>query len=249
MFLSETETRTIQGIPYKILKAAQNNRMRILLVEDDSALRDTLSQALRLTGYGVDSVSDGQAADNVLLLNPYDLVVLDLGLPHLDGIEVLRRLRNRQNHTPVLVLSARDDISERVQGLKTGADDYLTKPFALPELEARIEALLRRACGGKMRLIHGPLEFDLDGRAVLVNGKPIDFSVREMAVLEALMQRSGQVVVKTRLAQRISDWENEVGVNTIEVYIHRLRKKLEPWGVHIRTIHGLGYLLEPYVTT
>ncbi|MCC6917011.1 response regulator transcription factor [Nitrosomonas sp.] len=223
--------------------------MRILLVEDDSALRDALSQALRLARYGVDPVSDGQAADNALLANSYDLVVLDLGLPYLDGIEVLQRLRNRQDHTPVLVLSARDDISERVQGLKTGADDYLTKPFALPELEARIKALLRRASGGKMQLVHGPLEFDLDGRIVLIDGKPADFSVREMAILEVLMQRSGQVVIKTRLAQRISDWENEIGVNTIEVYIHRLRKRLEPRGVRIRTIHGLGYLLEPYVTT
>lgn len=223
--------------------------MRILLVEDDNALRDALSQALRLIGYGVDPVSDGRAADNALLVSPYDLVVLDLGLPHLDGIEVLRRLRQRQNHTPVLILSARDDITERVQGLKTGADDYLIKPFALPELEARIAALLRRASGGKMRFVHGPLEFDLDGRVVLIQGQPMDFSVREMAILEALMQRSGQVVVKTRLAQSISDWENEIGVNTIEVYIHRLRKKLEPWDIHIRTIHGLGYLLEPYVTT
>lgn len=223
--------------------------MRILLVEDDNALRDALSHALRLAGYGVDPVSDGQAADNALLANLYDLVVLDLGLPHLDGIEVLRHLRYRQNHTPVLVLSARDDITERVQGLKTGADDYLTKPFALPELEARIEALLRRAAGGKTRLVHGPLEFDLDGRVVLINNRPVDFSVREMAILEALMQRSGQVVVKTRLAQRISDWENEIGVNTIEVYIHRLRKKLEPWNIRIRTIHGLGYLLEPYAKT
>lgn len=220
--------------------------MRILLVEDDSALRDTLFQALRLAGYGVDPVSDGRAADNALAAGTYDLVVLDLGLPYLDGITVLRRLRGRQDRTPVLVLTARDGIDERVQGLKTGADDYLTKPFALPELEARIEALLRRAAGGQVRLTHGPLEFDLDGHVISINGQPADFSVREMMVLEVLMQRIGQVVIKTRLAQRISNWDDEIGVNTIEVYIHRLRKKLEPWGIRIRTIHGLGYLLEPY---
>lgn len=220
--------------------------MRILLVEDDGALRDTLFQALRLAGYGVDPVADGRAADTALAAGAYDLVVLDLGLPHLDGLDVLQRLRSRQDSTPVLVLSARDGVDERVLGLKVGADDYLTKPFALPELEARVEALLRRAAGGLVRLLHGPLELDLSGRVVSVNGKPMEFSVREMSILEALMQRVGQAVIKTRLAQQISDWGDEVGANTIEVYVHRLRKKLEPFGIRIRTIHGLGYLLEPY---
>lgn len=220
--------------------------MRILLVEDDGALRETLTQALRQAGYGVDPVADGRAADSALAAGAYDLLVLDLGLPQLDGIEVLRRLRSRQDRTPVLVLTARDGIEERVQGLKLGADDYLTKPFALPELEARIAALIRRAAGGLVRLLHGPLEFDLTNRLVSLNGKPMEISLREMAILEALMQRAGQVVIKTRLAHQISDWDGEVGANAIEVYVHRLRKKLEPVGIRIRTIHGLGYLLEPY---
>lgn len=220
--------------------------MRILLVEDDDALRDTLLQALRQAGHGVDPVGDGRAAENALAVGTYDLVVLDLGLPHLDGIEVLRRLRGRQDETPVLVLTARDGIDERVLGLKIGADDYLTKPFALPELEARVEALLRRASGGLVRLVNGPLELDLSSHLASLNGKTMEISPREMTILEALMQRLGQVVIKSRLAHQISDWEGEVGTNTIEVYIHRLRKKLEPCGIRIRTIHGLGYLLEPH---
>ncbi|MCL2635165.1 MAG: response regulator, partial [Betaproteobacteria bacterium] len=177
--------------------------MRILLVEDDDALRDTLSQALRQVGHGVDAVADGRAADNALATGTYDLAVLDLGLPHLDGIEVLRRARERRNRTPVLVLSARDGIDERVLGLRAGADDYLTKPFALEELEARVDALIRRATGGLTRLSHGPLTMDLAEHAASVDGKPLDLTVREMAILEALMKRAGQVVVKTRLARQI----------------------------------------------
>ena len=219
--------------------------MRILLVEDDTSLRETLHQALQGAGYTVDAVDDGRMADTSLLAGAYDAVVLDLGLPHLDGIEVLRRLRARCDSTPVLILSARDGIDQRVQGLNVGADDYLTKPFALPELEARVGALIRRSGGGQLRLTNGPLEFDLTNRAVLLHGKPLEVSAREMAILEALMQRLGQVVIKTRLAQQISDWDSEIGSNAIEVYIHRLRKKLEPHGIIIRTIHGLGYLLEP----
>lgn len=158
----------------------------------------------------------------------------------------MRRLRGRQDRTPILVLTARDGIDERVLGLKIGADDYLTKPFALPELEARVAALIRRVAGGLMRLVHGPLEMDLTHRYVSLNGRPMEISRREMTILEALMRRTGQVVIKTRLAQHISDWDREVGTNAIEVYIHRLRRKLEPSGIRIRTIHGLGYLLEPH---
>ena len=219
--------------------------MRILVVEDDNALRDTLVQALSLGGYGVDAVSDGRVADRALTEGGYDLVVLDLGLPDLDGTEVLRRMRGRQDRTPVLVLSARDDIAERVHGLKIGADDYLTKPFALPELEARVEALIRRSTGGMTRLVQGPLVLDTAQRQLLLHGTPLELSLRELEILEALMQRAGQVVIKTRLAQQISHWDAEVGTNAIEVYVHRLRKKLEPHGIRIRTIHGLGYLLDP----
>lgn len=219
--------------------------MRILMVEDDNALRDTLVQALSQAGYGVDPVADGRVADHALATGGYDLVVLDLGLPEMDGTEVLRRMRSRLDRTPVLVLSARDDIAERVHGLKIGADDYLTKPFALPELEARVEALIRRSTGGISQLVHGPLVLDTAHRTLSMNGSPLELSLRELEILEALMQRAGQVIIKTRLAQQISQWDAEVGTNAIEVYVHRLRKKLEPCGVRIRTIHGLGYLLEP----
>jgi DNA-binding response OmpR family regulator len=219
--------------------------MRILLVEDDNALRDTLVQALSQAGYGVDPVADGRVADHALATGGYDLVVLDLGLPDMDGTEVLRRMRSRLDRTPVLVLSARDDIAERVHGLKIGADDYLTKPFALPELEARVEALIRRSTGGISQLVHGPLVLDTTHRTLSMNGSPLELSLRELEILEALMQGAGQVIIKTRLAQQISQWDAEVGTNAIEVYVHRLRKKLEPCGVRIRTIHGLGYLLEP----
>ena len=219
--------------------------MRILLIEDDEALSDTLAQALRQAGYAVDPVTEGRKADTALMTGTYRLVVLDLGLPGMDGIEVLQRLRSRQDRTPVLVLTARDGIDERVMGLRIGADDYLTKPFALLELEARVQALMRRAAGGLVRLIHGPLSFNVTGRTVTIHGRPVDVSVREMTILEALLQHVGQVVIKTRLAEQISDWSGEIGANAIEVYVHRLRKKLEPHGVHIRTIHGLGYLLDP----
>jgi len=219
--------------------------MRILLIEDDEALSDTLAQALRQAGYAVDPVTDGRMADTALMTGTYRLVVLDLGLPGMDGIEVLQRLRSRLDRTPVLVLTARDGIDERVMGLRIGADDYLTKPFALLELEARVQALMRRAAGGLVRLVHGSLSFDVAGRTVTIHGRPVDVSGREMTILEALLQHVGQVVIKTRLAEQISDWNGEIGANAIEVYVHRLRKKLEPHGVHIRTIHGLGYLLEP----
>jgi two-component system, OmpR family, response regulator len=221
--------------------------MRILLVEDDTALRDTLYQALRLSGYGVDPVAEGQAADAALNCGEYDLVILDLGLPRIDGIEVLKRLRARQDSTPVLILTARDSVDQRVLGFQVGADDYLIKPFALPELEARIAALLRRAGRGLPVLSNGPLQLDAQHHMVLMDGKALDVSVREMTILEALMQRQGQVVTKSRLTQQISDWEGEVGANAVEVYVHRLRKKLQPHGIQIRTIHGLGYLLEQHV--
>jgi len=218
--------------------------MRVLLVEDDDTLRLTLTRALAANGYSVDAVHDGLAAELALGSTGYALVVLDLGLPGLDGIEVLRRLRQRKDRTPVLVLTARSGIDDRVHGLRAGADDYLVKPFALPELEARIEALRRRANGGLDHLTHGPLEIDVERHLASVNGERLDLTRRELAILAALIQRVGNVVVKRRLAQQIGSWEDEVSIGSVEVYIHRLRKRLAPYGVHITTIHGLGYLLE-----
>jgi two-component system OmpR family response regulator len=219
--------------------------MRILIVEDDPVLADGLTRSLRESDYAVDCVNDGGEADHVLAAQSYDLVILDLGLPRLDGFEVLRRLRRRGERVPVLVLTARDALDERVKGLDLGADDYLTKPFDLPELEARLRALIRRGqSGGGSVLSHGALVLDTAGRRATLNGESLDLSARELGVLEVLMLRSGRVVNKEQLAGQLYGWDEEVGVNAIEVYVHRLRRKLEPAGVAIRTIRGLGYLLE-----
>jgi two-component system, OmpR family, response regulator len=172
-------------------------------------------------------------------------VILDLGLPRLDGYEVLRRLRRRGSKMPVLILTARDALDDRVKGLDLGGDDYLTKPFDLPELEARVRSLIRRGqSGGGSLLSHGTLTLDTVGRRATLGGEPLDLSARELGVLEVLMLRSGRVVNKDQLAEQLYGWDEEVGPNAIEVYVHRLRRKLEPAGVTIRTIRGLGYLLE-----
>ncbi len=219
--------------------------MRILIVEDDPVLADGLTRSLRESDYAVDCVNDGGEADHVLAAQPYDMVILDLGLPELGGFEVLRRLRHRGSRVPVLVLTARDTLDERVRGLDLGADDYLTKPFDLPELEARLRALIRRGqSGGGSVLSHGTLKLDTAGRRATLDGEPLDLSARELGVLEVLMLRSGRVVSKEQLAEQLYGWDEEVGANAIEVYVHRLRRKLEPAGVTIRTIRGLGYLLE-----
>ncbi len=219
--------------------------MRILIVEDDPVLADGLTRSLKQADFAVDCAHDGEEADHVLAAQNYELVILDLGLPKLDGFDVLKRLRRRGATVPVLVLTARDALADRVKGLDLGADDYLTKPFDLPELEARVRALIRRGqSGGSSLLTHGPLSLDTSGRRATLNGSPLELSAREIGVLEVLMLRSGRVVSKEQLAEQLYGWDEEVGANAIEVYVHRLRKKVEPAGVAIRTIRGLGYLLE-----
>lgn len=219
--------------------------MRILLVEDDSILASTLSQAMRQSGYVVDLVTDGTAADAALSQDIFDLVVLDLGLPGLDGTQVLKRLRTRKTTVPVLILTARDALADRVSGLDLGADDYLTKPFDLLELEARIRALIRRKHGIAETLIqYGPLRYNAADKCAMAGDQILDLSAREIGVLEILLLRAGRVVSKEHLAERLYGWGEEVGDNAIEVGIHRLRKKLEPVGINIRTIRGLGYLLD-----
>lgn len=219
--------------------------MRVLIIEDDPVLADGLTRSLRGADYAVDAATDGGEADHVLAAQSYDLVILDLGLPRLDGFEVLRRLRRRGSKMPVLILTARDALDDRVKGLDLGGDDYLTKPFDLPELEARVRALIRRGqSGGGSLLTHGALSLDTAGRRATLSGDPLDLSARELGVLEVLMLRSGRVVNKDQLAEQLYGWDEEVGANAIEVYVHRLRRKLEPAGVTIRTIRGLGYLLE-----
>jgi two-component system OmpR family response regulator len=220
--------------------------MRILLTEDDPALADILTRACKQDGYNVDHVADGVSADLALTTETYDALILDLGLPRMDGLEVLKRLRKRGSHLPVLILTARDAIEDRVAGLDSGADDYLPKPFDVAELQARLRALVRRHHGGaaSASLTLGNLFFDLSTQQVLLNGLEFELSTREREMLSSLLHRSGKVVSKHMLTAAISSWDATVGSNAVEVYIHRLRKKLEPAGISIRTLRGLGYLIE-----
>lgn len=219
--------------------------MRILIAEDDSILADALTRSLRQGGYAVDHVKTGLEADSALSAQTFDLLILDLGLPRLTGHEVLRRLRARNSHLPVLILTASDSVDARVKGLDLGADDYMAKPFALAELEARVRALTRRGAGGGSTVIrHGPLSFDQVGRTAYINEQMLDLSARELELLEVLLLRTGRLVSKEQLVDHLCGWGEEVSNNAIEVYMHRLRKKIEPSGVRIATIRGLGYCLE-----
>lgn len=219
--------------------------MRILIAEDDSILADGLVRSLRRSGYAIDQVADGVEADNAVHLHGYDLIILDLGLPRLSGLEVLRRLRARRSNVPVLILTAADSVDSRVRGLDLGADDYMAKPFALSELEARIRALTRRGAGGGASTVqHGALSFDRVGRMVSIDGRVVDLSARELGLLEILLLRAGRLVSKEQLVDHLCEWGEEVSTNAIEVYMHRLRKKIEASGVRISTVRGLGYCLE-----
>lgn len=220
--------------------------MRILIAEDDQVLADGLLRTLRHAGAAVDHVTDGSQADAALMANTeFDLLILDLGLPRMHGLDVLKKLRSRGSHLPVLILTAADSIDERVRGLDLGADDYMAKPFALEELEARVRALGRRQAGhANTRIKHGPLEFDQAGRVASLDGKMIDLSAREISLLEILLARAGRLVSKEQLVERLCEWGEEVSNNAIEVYIHRLRKKIEKGPIRIATVRGLGYCLE-----
>ena len=218
--------------------------MRILIAEDDELLADALTRSLRHAGYAADHVKDGIEADAALGASEFDLLILDLGLPRLSGLELLKRLRSKGSTIPILILTAMDGVEHRVRGLDLGADDYLAKPFALAELEARVRALTRRGQSGATTLNHGQLSFDQVGRVARINGELLELSAREIALLEIFMQRSGRMLNKQQLLDHLCQWGEEVSTNAIEVYIHRLRKKLESGGVRILTVRGLGYCLE-----
>jgi two-component system, OmpR family, response regulator len=218
--------------------------MRILMVEDDKVLADAISRVLVQSAHAVDIISTGERADQALATGQYDLAILDIGLPGLSGLEVLRRLRERRSTLPVLMLTALDTLEDRVRGLDLGADDYLAKPFDLPELEARVRALLRRGSNATPHLEHGLLRFDTVGRRVFHDKKPLDLSPRELALLELLLMRKGRVVTKEQMVNHLYGWSDEVGDNAVEVQVYRLRRKLEPLGLAIRTVRGMGYLVD-----
>lgn len=218
--------------------------MRILLAEDDRVIADGLGRSLRQSGYAVDWVANGNDADHALVASVYDLVILDIGLPKLSGLDVLKRLRARKSQVPVLILTALDGTSDRVKGLDLGADDYMAKPFELPELEARVRALTRRSTGTAPVIQFGPLSFDQTDRCAQLNGEMLELSARELGLLEILMSRAGRLVSKDQLVEHLCEWGEEVSHNAIEVYIHRLRKKIEASGITIATVRGLGYCFE-----
>lgn len=219
--------------------------MRILLAEDEHQLGEWLSKALEQSGFRVDWVDDGRLALRALEGHDYDALVLDLGLPGRGGHQVLQQLRAQDRRLPVLVLTARDSLAEKVSTLNEGADDFLAKPFALAELEARLTALVRRARGSEHpRFSCGPLTFDAVTRQVSCHGEPLALSPRELAVLKTLLQRSGEPLSKQQIIDRVFSDDEDVLPAAVDVLVHRLRKRLEHTGVHIQTYRGLGYMLE-----
>lgn len=217
--------------------------MRILLVEDDHLLGDGIRAGLKQAGFAVDWVQDGQSAKLALSTDEYTVVVLDLGLPKLSGTELLKWLRASGSRVPVLILTARDTVADRVAGLNAGADDYLIKPFDLDELIARIHALLRRSGGQSVpTLRHGAIELDPAAHSVFNDGKPVELSVKEFALLHELLLHAGRVQSREQLEQKLYGWGEEVESNSVEVHVHHLRKKL---GTElIRTLRGIGYVID-----
>jgi len=218
--------------------------MRILVVEDDSLLADGLTSALTRTGHAVVQAHSGRHADTLLATEEYDLIVLDIGLPDIDGFEVLRRLRSRKSVANVLVLTARDAVEDRVHGLDLGADDYLTKPFSVSEFEARVRALLRRGQAPPAGWSIAGLTADAAAKRITVHEKPVDLTPREWSLLELFLTRPRRVLSKEQIAESLFSLEEHLSPNAIEVHVSRLRTKIEPAGVRIRTVRGFGYMWE-----
>jgi two-component system response regulator QseB len=216
--------------------------MRVLVVEDDRMIAKGLHTALKQDGYAVDGVSDGASAAAALRSSQFDLVLLDLGLPERDGLEVLRELRARGDATPVIIVTARDDVQNRIQGLDAGADDYIIKPFDLDEVAARMRSVLRRAAGrGDPSIRHRGITLDPVAHTVERGGEPVVLSAHEFSVLEALMQRPGAVLSRAQLEDRLYGWSEGIESNAVEVYVHGLRRKLG--NDAIRTLRGVGYFV------
>lgn len=220
--------------------------MRLLLIEDETALLDLVQRSLVRAGFTVDVAGTAEEARDALAASRYDAMILDLGLPDEDGLTLLRELRAGRDSTPVLILTARDGVEDRVAGLNSGADDYLLKPFAIDELVARLKALLRRPNGALGVVLEaGNISFDTIGRTVTIDGRALPLTAREMALLENLLRRAGRVVPKRHLEERIYGFDDEVTPNSLEVLLHRLRRKLTGSGFsgEIHTVRGVGYLL------
>ena len=219
--------------------------MRILIVEDDSVFADALMHTLREQGYAVQCVYSGPAADEALLAGQFDLVLLDIGLPGIDGFELLTRIRRREQKVPVLILTARDALCDRVKGLDLGADDYLGKPVDMPELVARVRAVTRRyhgSAGNDITL--GVLTLDTNGHRLLLHDRPIELSAREYAVVETLMIWANRVVTKDQIIKLLYEPGTDISQSAIDVFMHRIRRKLADADINIRTVRGLGYLIE-----
>jgi len=216
--------------------------MRVLVVEDDRMIAKGVQTALKQDGYTVDGVSNGRSAAEALRSSRFDLVLLDLGLPERDGLEVLRELRGRGDSTPVIIVTARDDIQNRIEGLDAGADDYIVKPFDLDEMAARMRSVLRRAAGrGDPGIRHRGITLDPVSHSVERDGEPVVLSAHEFSVLEALLQRPGTVLSRAQLEDRLYGWSGAVESNAVEVYVHGLRRKLG--NDAIRTLRGVGYFV------
>ena len=216
--------------------------MRILVVEDNRTLAEGLVTVLRGAGYAVDAVHDGASADAVLATEPFDLVILDLNLPDREGLDVLRA---RRTMSAVLILTARGALDERVRGLDLGADDYMTKPFEVSELEARVRVLLRRQAGLRDASVSfGEISLDTNSRTLSAHGQPLDIPARELSVLETLLMRAGKVVSKQSIIQSLAAFDDDLSANAVEQYVSRLRRRLAPFGLTVRTARGLGYYLD-----
>lgn len=219
--------------------------MRVLLAEDDEYLLSALTHALKHKDYTVDGVRSGTEANAALMGAPYDLVLLDLGLPGMDGTEVLSELRKRGEDMPVIVITARDQVEDRINGLDIGANDYLVKPFDFRELEARMRAVLRKShWRNQLELEFGSLKLNTNSGKLQLGEQDLDLTPKESNILQSLMSKAGQVVSKRHLIEQVSDWKDESSENAVEIVVHRLRKKLEAADVVINTVRGFGYVLE-----